>query len=435
MLGFLKSNSAPIAIDFGYAAVKVLQIQAGDPLELLGAAVLEIPAELRSDQFGRQEFLTNNLPPLIQEGGFKGKVACCSIPAWQTFVQHLQLDKSDGTDLNEQVEAQLQMAIAIDPSQAVIRHVVAGDVFREGKSAREVIAFAVSREVVMAQVELLKKCKLEVAGFHAEPLAVLQAYRHLYRREGDENTTTLYLDIGYHGTQAVIAHGAEMKFAKSIPVGGRHFDQEIARALHCTVEEAFTKRMQTVGASQLVGTTSAAQQRSAATTTADVPTVNLTAGSDTEAESQGAVTMTVDGYERRAGSVPREFQRLNENDSTDQPAAGASASSSDPNMNEAMADVILQFVDELRMCVRYHRAMSPDRAIDRMIINGGESRNAEMCRRVATILGVKTFVGDPMKRVHVPVGNGVKIIGMDGLTAQPAWAVPMGLCLSPIEGK
>ena len=439
MLGFLKSNSAPVAIDFGYSAVKVLQVQPGESMELIGAAMLEIPESIRSNTVERSLFLQESLPKLLPDGGFKGKTASCSIPAWQTFVQHLQIEKTDSVQIREQVGTQLQMTIGCDPSCAVIRHVEVGEVFREGRVMQEVIAFAVSREVVMGQVELLKKCKLEVAGLHAEPIAILHAYRHLYRRAGDENTTTLYVDIGYHGTKAMIAHGTELKFAKSIPVGGRHFDEEIARALHCEQEAAHAHRMQEIcSANQTGGSYSAMNTGSHAMQSGGQSARKGAMISLADEAGRGAsekppmqTTITADGYERRTGSIPREFQKLDDgNDLNDE---GSGNMKEESLVRRSMADAVLQQIDELRLCVRYHRAMYPNRPLDRMIMNGGESRDRELCRRIAAILGVTSYVGDPLKRV-VAKDSAKQLTGIDHLYEQPGWAVPMGLCIAPVDG-
>ena len=440
MLGFLKSNSAPIAIDFGYSAVKVLQVQPGESMGLLGAALLEIPESIRSNTTERSLFLQESLPKLLQDGRFKGKLASCSIPAWQTFVQHLQIEKSDANKVREEVGAQLQVTIGCDPSNAVIRHVEVGEVFREGRVMQEVIAFAVSREVVMGQVELLKKCKLEVAGLHAEPIALLHAYKHLYRREGDERTTTLYVDIGYHGTRAMIAHGTELKFAKTIPVGGRQYDEEIARALHCDQEAAHAHRMQEIiAASQVAGSYSAAESSGSSMHAgsksvrkgAMIALAEEGANHNTQHAPSSPTTITADGYERRVGSIPREFQKLDGAGDSDHEST--STMQEESLVRQAMADVILQQIDELRLCVRYHRAMFPDRSLDRMIMNGGESQDRDLCRRISSILGVTSYLGDPLKRVILK-DREKQLTGIDRLHDQPGWAIPMGLCIAPTDG-
>lgn len=438
MLGFLKTTSAPIAIDFGYSAVKVLQVHAGNELRVVGAAIAEIPASIRQRPSERSNYLLETLPGLIHQGGFKGKVAVCSIPAWQTYIQHFQVEKTDSEGIREQVKSQLQMSIVCDPDCAVIRHVEVGDVFRDGGVMREVIAFAVSRDVVMSQVELLRKCKLEAGGLHAEPIAVLQAYHHLYRRSGDENTTTLYVDIGNHGTKAMIAHGRELKFAKSIPVGGRHFDEEIARALHCEIEAAHEHRMHEVylcsAAHRSAGMSASSEKAlggsdgQAVAVKGAMLSVAATASSAATGHGKhfgGWVSRKPSKADRRQGSIPGEFYRVADDAISNDVKRGEDGESL---VRKAMSEIVGQLVEELRMSVRYHRASFPNRPIDRMILNGGECGDLEMCRRVASSLGVRSYVGDPLKRLRVVSGS--RLQGIDDLRHRPGWAVPIGLCFA-----
>ena len=443
MLGFLKSTT-PIAIDFGYSTVKVLQVVPGDNPELVGAVCEEIPIHIRGNPEERFRFLSESLPGLVQKGRFRGKQAMCSIPAWQTFVQHMQLEKSESVSVGDQVRAQLQLALGCDPENAVFRNVVVGDVFRQGQAMTEIICFAIGREVIMRQVELLKRCKLEVAGLHAECPAALRAYDHLYRRAGDDQITTLYLDVGAHGTKAIIAHGRELRFAKSIPVGGRHFDEEIARALHCDIDAAFEHRMAEAHADSTVpNNTSAATSGMDQVSPTPRQGAMLSIASSQSGDGASAMTdhssiATAVSEERRQGMLPKDFQSIDSGTSSSDPTGSHHGHQPDDDssdqsiVRDAMKDIMLQLVDETRMCTRYHRALFPDRPIDRMILIGGESRDAELSREIASILGLSAYVGDPIKRFACT--ESTHVVGMDDVLNQPGWAVPVGLSLSPTEG-
>ncbi len=433
MLGFLKSNSVPIGIDFGYTAVKLLQIVPGDPHELIAAAQVDIPEHIRSDVAERSRFLRDALPAAIQNSKFRGKVAVCSIPAWQTFMQHLQVDKGNAASILNQVKSQLQATIGCDPERAVIRHIEVSDVFRHGQPMREAICFAVSRDIVMNQVELLKKCKLEAGGLHGEPIALLNAYRHLYRRDGDDQTTTMYLDLGNFDTRAMIGHGSVLRFAKTIPVGGRHFDQDIAKALNCDEQAAHVHRMQEIGAEGFAAPDHANVGESALGQSGEMSSGGvggmLSVASHTAAQTQPS-QLAIAQSERRHSGIPREFRALQDRVDDDSTTSQMGEKSL---VREAMADGVLQIVDELRMCVRYHRSLFPDREISRIILNGGESRDSELCRYIASILGLNAYVGDPLKRVQSTKTSQMREIGK--LNEQPGWAVAIGLCLTESSGE
>lgn len=413
-LGFFKSSIAPVAIDFGYAELKLLQVQPGEPATLVAAAREVIPEAARNDPAARQSFLAERLPRLIRDGGFKGKTAICSIPAWQTFVQHMQVRAGEGSDgVTNQLKIQLQAVIACDPNNVVVRHVEVGEVFRENQPMLEVICFAVARDVVMRQIELLNRCRMEIGGFHAEPIAVVKSFQHLFRREGDELTTTLYVDLGVSGTKAMIAHGRDIRFAKSIPVGGRHFDQRIAEVLNCDTAAARAHRQ-------------AESRGGVAVAAASVP-VRAGAGALLTAAAPAAARGTPAAgtiHDRRAGNTPREFAPLA--GGADAPQSPEEGGEREPGVRQAMQPLVEQLIDELRLCERYHHRLFADRPVDRLVFVGGESMDRTLCRMVAEAMGVVTYQGNPFGRLRRTGEE--RFVGFDGTHAETAWSVALGLC-------
>ncbi len=412
-LGFFKSTIAPVAIDFGYAELKLLQVQPGEPATLIAAAREVIPEASRNDPAARQMFLTEALPRLIRDGGFKGKTAICSIPAWQTFVQHMQVRGGDNADaITDQLKAQLQAIIACDPNNVVVRHVEVGDVYKENQQMIEVICFAVARDVVMRQIELLNKCRMEIGGFHAEPIAVVKSFEHLYRREGDEEITTLYVDLGASCTKAMIAHGKDIRFAKTIPVGGRHFDQRLAEVLSCDLNAARAHRL--------------AEARPAMVGAAIGASALSGGGANVVQRIQAAKVGTA--ADRRVGSVPGEFAPVHADGESGHSGPDASNQGSSA-VRQAIEPLVEQLIDELKMCARYHRRLFEDRSLDRIVFVGGESMDRAFCCEVAEAIGVVTYQGNPFGRLNRTGEE--RFVGFDGSHAEPGWSVALGLCACP----
>jgi len=413
-LGFFKSSIAPVAIDFGYSELKLLQVQAGDPATLIAAAREIIPEAVRNDPVARQAFLAEALPRLIREGGFKGKTAICSIPAWQTFVQHMQIRGGDGAEaVTDQLKVQLQTIIACDPNNVVVRHVEVGEVYKESQQMIEVICFAVARDVVMRQIELLHKCRIEIGGFHAEPIAVVKSFAHLYRRQGDDQITTLYVDLGASCTKAMIAHGKDIRFAKTIPVGGRHFDQRLAESLNCDVGAAHARRLAEMMPLELAGMAEGVGSRAGMA-------AGGVGGASASRDRQSAVRGTI--ADRRLGSIPHEYDPVESADT-------AQVGDSQTAVRQAAEPLVEQLIDELKMCVRYHGRLFQDRSLDRIVFIGGESMDRLLCREVAESIGVVTYQGNPFRRLRRTGEE--RFVGFDGTHAEPGWSVALGLCACP----
>ena len=108
----INTGVLPIAIDFGVASLKVLQISGGDTTSLVAAASLPTPEDFLSDAARRYEFQFKALPRLIKSVGFKGKRAVCAIPAAQTFCKHMQFPRSDSVEISELVRQAVPAALA-----------------------------------------------------------------------------------------------------------------------------------------------------------------------------------------------------------------------------------------------------------------------------------------------------------------------------------
>ena len=101
------------------------------------------------------------------------------------------------------VKAELQGKLPYSLDEAILRYVVAGDVYDDGDSQQEVIAISAKRTVLEAYAKAAKRAGLEVAGINIESCAVVECFAHLFRRQADLSRTILFVDLGTKTTQVV----------------------------------------------------------------------------------------------------------------------------------------------------------------------------------------------------------------------------------------
>lgn len=376
-------NLSPIGIDFGSDSIKLLQVLSDEPPRVVASACADIPADARKDAEARHRFVTTALRDLLRDAGFRGKRVVASIPAAHTYIQHVRLTRGEAGSLEQQVEAELRGKLPLDPSMMVVRHVLVGDVFADGASKQELICLAASRDVVMRSVGMIRAAGYEIVGMHCEPMAILQSFSHLFRRNIDGNRTTFFIDIGAATTKALIAHGPDLVFAKTIHVGG----------------DDFARRVNGKAAASL-GTTPDRTQNAAQF--GGAPTIHA-------AEVHGGVATAT-----RIGTA----------------TATATAPSSTHALPESPGEMLEALVDELQLCAGYHASVFQDRPLEKIVFLGGESRNTPVCQRIAQALRLPAQLGDPLARLARPEG-GANAVGVDLGQPQPGWAVPLGLCLLP----
>ncbi|MDH3583567.1 MAG: pilus assembly protein PilM [Phycisphaerae bacterium] len=409
-LPWAQKNLSPISIDFGADSLKLLQISTDEPPHMVAAAALEIPQATRKDRAAYGAFVTQALKQLLRQGKFKGKRAVASISASSTYVQHIRLPKGELADIEPQLEGELRGRLPMDPSQMVLRHVPVGEVFADGVAKQEIICMAASREVVMQHVLMARGAGLNVVGMHCEPMAVMAAFSHLFRRVDDANRTTLFIDMGCATTKVMIAHGLQLVFAKNIEVAGEHFTHEAARFYGLGFAETRLHRIE-------IASTELAQAQEAAARPGEVKPARLPRAAQQMGSPLAAAQAAMRAEQEAGGGTAV--------------AAAVVAPPDQRPVTAAPEDEMLDcLLDELQLCVGYHGSTFPDRNVEKIVFLGGEARHIEMCQRIAAALRLPAQLGDPLARLSRGPG-GCAPVGLDLRHGQPGWAVPLGLCLLP----
>jgi type IV pilus assembly protein PilM len=236
---FLTPKSCPIGVDCGSDCLRMAQVQrSGTELKLIAAASADVPTHVRHDPNARLNFFVESARELLASGKFRGRQAVLGLPAASMFIQHLRMAKLDPDAMKKALPWELRGKLPIDPSHALLRHVIAGDVYEGQEPKSEVIVIAAAKEMVNQLLAAAAKAKLDVTGMNVEPKALVDCFSQIYRRKSDENATSCYVDIGCVATRAVIARGAQILFARVIPVGGDHFSRATAQAMKIKLEAA-----------------------------------------------------------------------------------------------------------------------------------------------------------------------------------------------------
>ena len=397
--GIKTTNLSPIAVDFGSDQLKLLQVELdGHMPRLVAAGGRTVPYEIRQDRDQRAEFTAGAINDLVREGGFKGKRAIASIPSAMTFLQHVRIGGDDLHSVNERIADELRGQLPVDPSRLVIRYVDVGEVSMNGARRREMICMAAGRQAVLHHIDILRRARLSAVGMHGEPVAILKAYSHLFRRPGDETITTLFVDLGYRTTKVLIAHGADLVFAKQIQVGGEHFDRQFAEELGVDLEEARLRR-----------------RRQADQDLPQSP-VQIPQRKPSPIRHEGGPLAIID-----------EAMQSQSGESSPSPIRAGEPSH---EMIPAGGEMLDCLIDEIQLCVGYHQSMFANRRVDRIVFVGGEANQRAMCKRMAAALRLPAQLGDPLCRVG-RTETARPPVGVDLRESQPGWSVPLGLCQLP----
>jgi type IV pilus assembly protein PilM len=426
MLSFVQNwfsqRANPIGVDFGTDCLRLAQVQlVGNDYRLVAAASADVPAHVRHNPAARLAFFVETTRDLLAQSDFRGRQAVLALPASSAHIQHLRMAKMDDAETRKALPWEARGKIPIDPSGALLRHLIAGEVYQDQEPKNEVIVMAAAREFINELLASAAKAKLDVIGMNVEPKAIVDCFGHIYVRKVDQAATSCYLDIGLSATRVMIARGEQICFARVIPIGGDHFTQAVAHAMRITLDQAKLLRI------QLAGLQSAA---------ASARTESAADANDDEA-ADDSLPLLKAGLAAGGASDPAEkpdYVMVDENEQT--PAA------LDPVLTEqtrqvqaveqACAGPLSKLIGELDLCRRYYESTFPSFPVERLIFIGGEARQRGLCQQIACELGLPAQMGDPMVRMGRVSEVGIES-GIDRREPQPGWTVAIGLSLGPVR--
>lgn len=409
---YLSTPANPIGVDFGSDGLRLVQVvEENSGHRIIAAATADVPSHVRSSTTDRLEFFKQGVRELLAASPFRGRRAVLALPAWSMFIQHLRLPRLGDEETRKLLPFECRGKLPIDPSQALLRHLVAGEVFSEQEPRNEVIVMAAAREFVDQFLDAAASAKLDVVGMTVEPTAIVGCFSHLYRRKEDPTTVTAYIDIGTTATRAIIALGEQILFARSIPIGGEHFTRGVAEALGIGFDDARILRLQL--ADQV------APRAEAATTPAGNPTPAPTPDASEE-----------NSFALLGAAIARRERRAVDPLGGEAPPSPAPVDGHSLRVARAVEDVTRRLADELNLCRRYHESTFPNRPLQRLVFVGGEARNKSLCQAIARELRVAAQIGDPMVRLGKGCDLGPES-GLDVTRPQPGWALALGLSMGP----
>lgn len=430
---FFSPAANPIGVDFGSDALRMAQVRLdGGTCHLLAAASADVPSHVRHDPAARLSFFTQTARDLLAQGNFSGRNAVLALPAACMFIQHLRIAKMDEDQTAKALVWEARGKLPIDPSAALMRHIIAGEVYQDQELRHEVILMAAARDGVHRLLDAAARARLQVVGMNIEPKALLACFGHLHNaRESADDAATCYVDMGCVGTRVMIALGQQILFARGVPIGGDHFTRAVADSMKIGFDDAKMLRIRL--ASQLRDGPVAGGQTdsmmSPSEAAVDAPSqdsallrVALHAGGYCESGAAIADAATLQRTAcaaRNGAAAPHAPESL--------PAAQMQAA------EDACREPLARLTEELDLCRRYYEATFPSKPVDRLVFVGGEARQRALCQRIAQELGIAAQVGDPLVRLaRAPELAAAVDDGIDRTQPQPAWAVAIGLSLGPI---
>lgn len=244
------STASPIGVDFGSASLKLAQLDGtGAAAELIAFAERDVPPEIANDSAARLQFFAREIPPLLSRGGFRGRRAVLGLPAATTCLERVRIPLLDAEGFRQAIEYEASQRLPFYGAPALIRHIVAGEVYEGDERRSEVIVMATRRKLIDDLLAIASRAQLEVVGFNAEPIAIATcvAARASATSATDKsaaNAATMIVDIGNSGSRIYIVVDGQIRFARAVNIGAAELDRAVAQRLNVSASEARSRRME-----------------------------------------------------------------------------------------------------------------------------------------------------------------------------------------------
>ncbi len=401
MLKLIGKKVYPIGVDLGSSCLKMVQLMDVDGgLGLVAAAKVDVPGYLSGHHTALLEWYLKTIKEVLTEKPFKGRKVASSLAARDMLIQHLRVAKMGPEELAKALPWEAQGKVPFDIHQAMLRHIVAGEVYEGDDSKYEVILMAASNQVINQHLHLLERAKFQISEVNVEPCALINCFAHLLQKADKGPQATMFVDMGHHSSKVVITQGDQIVFCRSVSIAAEHFRKVLSDQLEVDYEETGKTLV------DMNFTSAPPIQRSEPVLEQARPKISVAQRQEGQSESGEATTSataTLDSTERKR---------------PDHPANAATAV--EPTLNNLS--------EELRSCVRYHDLMFPGAPLARVIFLGGLARNKSLCQRLAQGLRLPAQLGDPVARVDPTTRFGPHSDLESGQFCSD-WAVAFGLSL------
>ncbi|MBL7219733.1 MAG: hypothetical protein ISS69_06455 [Phycisphaerae bacterium] len=231
-----RSSYLPIGVDLGSANVTLAQVRLVDrssrDFRLVAADTAKTPGfedVISSGSSARQADRRRRfaeVQEILSHDHFKGRKCIVALPARDCFVQPLSIPREcleapqeikNAINWELQDKSDIFFGHPIDVQETVVQHIMTGhEVYEDGLSRVEVIAFGVSREITSQYLKMARDAKIKIVGLNVEACAMLECFSRLLRRSADMDRSYMFIDLGATSTQVVISRGPNMIFARNL---------------------------------------------------------------------------------------------------------------------------------------------------------------------------------------------------------------------------
>lgn len=240
--GKKKKCDLPIGIDVGDSGVRMLQLSiCGDAVLARAAAFEPFPGDLKVGTDTYTKALSAAIQSAYSRGEFTGNRVVSALPVSAMQCKNLRLPMMPADELDSAVQWEAADRFRMGEGQCSLQYMHAGQVNQGDEIRQELILLATPLGLVEDHVKVLTQNNLRPIAIDSVPSALA---RLSVMRDALQSTPTLdtavnvMIDVGQSSTKVLIALDGQVRFYKTIEIGGAHLDSVLSGTLSLSLDDA-----------------------------------------------------------------------------------------------------------------------------------------------------------------------------------------------------
>lgn len=225
-------------LDIGRSSVKIAQLkQEPRAIKVVGYGYSQFDTTgIEKGVITKPELLIKTIQPVLKQiaiGKLTTNRVVASVPLAHTYTRVMSVPQMNQKDLADAVKLEAEQYIPVPATDLYIEHRLLNAPSPKAADQVPVLLVAVPKKIIESYTELFDRLGLEVAGIEPNMFSNLRAVNfNLPAKEA-----RIVIDFGAYSSDLAIYDGT-VRLASTLPKGGEHITQIIAKALELTPAQA-----------------------------------------------------------------------------------------------------------------------------------------------------------------------------------------------------
>jgi len=229
-----------IGVDAGSSMVKVIELKKGkEGVELASWSALPYKTPPNAPAEACRQLQAKAIDAAIRKGDCKCRDVVVGVPGNNAFIRNIKLPPIPSSKIDQIVRYEIQQTIPFPIENIALDYQVLEP---DESSEVEVIMVAMKGEVAESFISDIEQAKVSVGIVDSIPLALYNSYR--YNGYSNKEDCTVIIEIGASTSNVLIELGGELRYCRSVSIGGNDLTRAVAKEFNIAPEQAERLKMQ-----------------------------------------------------------------------------------------------------------------------------------------------------------------------------------------------